>query len=106
MTAPARAAVILRLSARPRAVSTIERDFPSRPANPDSTAGFVGFERITGTIGGRRGSLVLQHVGTFEDGAATATITIVSGTDELEGATGSGTFLADPSGRITLDINL
>lgn len=73
--------------------------------NPDTSAVFVGLERITGTIGGRRGTLVLKHVGTFEDGAAKATLTIVSGTDELEGATGDGTFLADPSGSITLRIN-
>ena len=33
---------------------------------PDKSARFVGIERIRGTIGGRHGSLVLQHVGTFE----------------------------------------
>lgn len=74
--------------------------------NPDKTAVFVGLERIKGTVGGRHGSLVLQHVGTFEDGAAKATLTVVSGTDELKGATGSGTLIADPSGRITIRLNL
>ncbi len=73
--------------------------------NPDQTAAFVGVERIKGTIGGRAGSLVVQHVGTFEDGAARAALTVVSGTDELEGATGSGTLVADPSGRVTLSLD-
>lgn len=72
--------------------------------HPDKSADFVGLERIKGTIDGRRGSLVLQHVGTFEDGAATATLTVISGTDELKGATGTGQFVADPAGRITLTI--
>lgn len=74
--------------------------------HPDKSAEFVGLERIKGTIDGRRGSLVLQHVGTFEDGAAKATLTVISGTDELKGATGSGQFVADPAGRITLTIEV
>ena len=73
---------------------------------PDESAAFVGLERIQGTIGGRRGSLVLQHVGNFADGAAKAKLTIVTGTDELEGATGGGELVADPAGRITLDVDL
>ena len=47
--------------------------------HPDKSAVFVGLERIKGTIGGRHGSLVLQHVDTFTDGAAKATLTVVSG---------------------------
>lgn len=74
--------------------------------HPDKSAAFVGLERIKGTIGGRRGSLVLQHTGTFENGAAKATLTVVSGTDELKNATGAGTLVADPAGRITLTIEV
>jgi Protein of unknown function (DUF3224) len=74
--------------------------------HPDKSAVFVGLERIKGTIGGRHGSLVLQHVGEFADGAATATLTVVSGTDELKGATGSGALVADLSGQITLSVEL
>jgi hypothetical protein len=72
---------------------------------PDKTATFVGIERIKGTVDGRRGSLVLLHDGVFEDGAATATLRIVSGTDELKGTTGEGTFRADPAGSVTLELN-
>jgi hypothetical protein len=64
--------------------------------HPDKSAAFVGLERVKGTVGGRRGSLVLQHVGIFADGAANASLTVVSGTDELKGATGSGSLVADP----------
>lgn len=71
---------------------------------PDESAMFVGMERLRGTIGGQKGSLVLQHVGTFEEGSAKATLTVVSGTDGLEGTTGSGDLVADPGGRITLRI--
>jgi hypothetical protein len=71
---------------------------------PDKTASFIGLERIKGTVGGKHGSLVLQHVGTFADGSADAELTVVSGTNELKSATGSGSFKADPAGSITLDL--
>ena len=74
--------------------------------HPDKTAAFVGLERIKGTVAGKRGSLVLQHVGTFEDGAAKADLTIVSGTDERKGANGGGALVADPDGRVTLTLDL
>jgi hypothetical protein len=73
---------------------------------PDGSAVFVGLERITGTIAGRQGSVVLQHLGTFADGVAKAELTVLSGSDELTGAAGRGTFVADPSGRISLTIDL
>jgi hypothetical protein len=72
----------------------------------DGSATFVGIERVTGSIAGRKGSVVLQHVGSFEDGAARATLTIVrgSGTDGLASAAGEGDFLADPKGSVNLDL--
>ena len=72
---------------------------------PDKTATFTGIERIKGTVGGKRGSLVLLHDGSFEGGAATATLRVVSGTDELTDASGSGKFRADPAGAVTLDLD-
>ena len=73
----------------------------------DGTATFVGMERIVGIIGGREGSVVLQHVGSFADGAATAALTIVSdgSSGALVGATGDGDFRADPSGTVTLRVD-
>ena len=73
---------------------------------PDKTATFTGIERIRGSVAGRRGSVVLVHDGEFADGVATASVRILSGTDELESVTGAGTFRADPAGAVTLDLDL
>ena len=71
---------------------------------PDGTAAFVGIERISGSAGGRMGALVIQQVGNFADGAATATLTVVGGSGDFDNATGTGDMVADPAGRITLDL--
>jgi Protein of unknown function (DUF3224) len=72
---------------------------------PDKSALYVGVEHISGTIGGRQGSLVLLHDGAFRDGVATAQLRIASGTDELANAGGTGRFRADPAGSLTLDLD-
>ncbi len=69
---------------------------------PDGTARFVGVERITGTVGGRDGTLVLQHLGSYADGVARAELTVLTGTGALEGSSGSGELVADPAGSVTL----
>jgi hypothetical protein len=73
----------------------------------DGSAAFVGLERVDATVAGCQGTFVLQHVGTFNDGAATAELTIVAGcgTGELAQLTGRGDFLADPAGKVHLDID-
>jgi hypothetical protein len=71
----------------------------------DKSATYVGIEHITGTVGGRRGGLVLMHDGEYADGVATAVMRVVSGTGELAGATGSGKFRADPAGSLLLDLD-
>lgn len=52
-----------------------------------------GFERITGSVEGRKGSFVIRHeVGYGSDGVqGTFTVVPGSGTDELTGLTGAGT---------------
>jgi len=72
---------------------------------PDKSATFVGLENITGTVGGKRGALVLLHDGEFTDGVATAQLRIVLGTGELSGAAGGGKFRADPAGSVVLDLD-
>ena len=71
----------------------------------DGTAGFVGIERITGKAGGRDGGLVLRQVGEFADGVAKATLTVIGGSGGFAGATGDGELVADPGGRVTLDLS-
>ena len=72
---------------------------------PDETATFVGIELISGTVGDTEGTLVLQHVGEFRDGAATATLTVVGAGGALAGASGSGDFRADPGGSVSLRLD-
>ena len=45
----------------------------------DGTATFVGLERITGRIGNRTGSFVLQRTGAFEGGQAKESYSVVPG---------------------------
>jgi hypothetical protein len=70
----------------------------------DGSATFVGLERIVGTVGGRKGSLVLQHVGAYAGGTATANLSVVegSGSDDLARVAGTGKFTADPAGSLSL----
>ncbi len=64
--------------------------------NQDS-ANFVGLERMTGRIGDRSGSFVLQQSGIYAQGVVKATWFVVpgSGTGELQGLQGEGGFLWD-----------
>lgn len=76
----------------------------------DGSASFVGFERVVGRLGGRSGSFVLQHTGTFEGGTARATWGVVpgSGTGDLRGLRGDGGFASAHAERysMTLDYDL
>jgi hypothetical protein len=58
------------------------------------SAAYVAIERISGTLGGRQGSFVIQHVGNMRGGEQQLTIRVVpdSGTDELAGITGTLTL--------------
>ena len=60
------------------------------------TASFSGFENVVGSLGGRAGSFVLRHTGSYDGETATATCDVVpgSGTGELAGLTGTGGFSA------------
>lgn len=60
----------------------------------EGSAGYVAFERVTGTLAGRKGSFVLQHSGSMNRGAQSLTIAVVpdSGTGELVGLAGTMTI--------------
>jgi len=76
----------------------------------ESSARFVGLQRVVGRIGGRSGSFVLQLSGTFEDGTVKATWSVVpgSGTNDLRGLRGEGHFAAPrgQSASVTLDYDI
>ena len=75
----------------------------------DGTASFVGLERVVGSLGGRSGTFVLQHKGTFEGGKAKVDCFVVSdsGTGELRGLRGEGGFAAGHAEQhsVTLDFD-
>jgi|SRR5450432_241570 Protein of unknown function (DUF3224) len=62
----------------------------ARTTIPNS-AGYVAIERVEGSLHGRKGSFVLQHMGTMNRGESSLVITVVpdSGMDELVGLTGT-----------------
>ena len=66
-------------------------------ARADGSAIFVGIERVTGTVGGRRGTFLLQDAGTVADGIVSGDWFVVpgSGTGGLAGLRGEGGFRAD-----------
>ncbi|HEU5102509.1 MAG TPA: DUF3224 domain-containing protein [Roseiflexaceae bacterium] len=63
-----------------------------------SDASYVGIERVSGKLGGRSGSFVLQYAGTADqNGTIRATFFVVpgSGTGELNGLRGEGNLLLE-----------
>jgi Protein of unknown function (DUF3224) len=69
--------------------------------------GYIGHDRISGTVGGKSGSFVFQHGGIMSPDGVSNTGTIVpgTGTGELAGLTGEGTMLADEGGNHTLTLD-
>jgi Protein of unknown function (DUF3224) len=78
--------------------------------NADGSGNAIGLERVLGRVGGRSGSFVIQHNGTFEARGVKDTWFIVpgSGTEQLQDLSGGGSF--DISGQgpypITFDYDL
>ena len=71
-------------------------------------ATIVGFLTVDGSIGDRRGTVVLRSIGGFDGSVATADLTIVdgSGTGGLVGLTGTGNSTAPsgPTAFVELDL--
>jgi hypothetical protein len=67
----------------------------------DKTADFTGYLHVDGGIGGRSGTLVLQSTGAFDGKEAAGPLEIVegSGTGELAGISGRGSFRAPMGGE-------
>ena len=66
-------------------------------ARPDGSATFVGIERVTGSIHGRKGTFLLQDAGTVEGNIVKGEWFVVpgSGTGQLTGLRGTGGFEAN-----------
>jgi hypothetical protein len=69
--------------------------------NPDKTSGgYVAIEQVTGTLGGKQGTFVLQHSATMDRGAPSMNIIVVpgSGTGGLQGLKGTLAIEIAPGG--------
>lgn len=66
-------------------------------ARADGPASFVGIERVTGTVGGRAGTFLLQDAGTVQDNIVSGDWFVIpgSGTGGLAGLRGEGGFRAN-----------
>jgi len=64
-------------------------------AGTDGITYFSGFERIVGALDGKAGSFIIRHAGTFA-GEPRSDWTVVpgSGTGELAGVVGNGSYAA------------
>ena len=74
---------------------------------PDGTATYVGLQRIKGSVGGRRGTFVIDASGEFDGAASRGRWSIIrgSGTDDLADVTGTGTFEAPGGPNATYDLD-
>ena len=66
-------------------------------ASADGSASFVGIERVTSELGGRRGTFLLQDAGTVQGNIVSGDWFVIpgSGTGQLTGLRGEGGFRAN-----------
>jgi hypothetical protein len=76
-------------------------------AHADGTASFVGIERVSGSLGGRAGTFLLQDAGTVAGNVVSGDWFVIpgSGTGELTGLRAEGAFRANlgESAQVHLD---
>jgi hypothetical protein len=70
--------------------ATTQGQMLSAMTDVKGSAGYVALEQVTGTLAGKRGTFVLQHVGVMNRGAASLRVNVVpdSGMGELSGIEG------------------
>jgi hypothetical protein len=74
----------------------------------DGTARFVGLQRVSGAVGERNGTFVLETAGDFDGKMARWQASVVpgSGTGELVGLSGQGAFGAPHGPEATFELDL
>jgi hypothetical protein len=76
----------------------------------DGTASYTGLQRFVGRIGDLSGSFVVEATGNYDGNEAKTNIEVIpgSGTGDLSGLQGQGTFVAPhgPTGKLTLDYSI
>jgi len=73
---------------------------------PNEQTRVIGIERVTGKLGGKTGSFVLEHNGGDDGSEARGALSILprSGTGELAGIRGSGETIATRKGELTMTL--
>jgi Protein of unknown function (DUF3224) len=81
--------------------ATSQGEMLSLMTETKGSAAYVALEKVTGTLGARRGTFVLQHSGTMNRGEPRLEILVVpdSGTGDLEGISGGMTIIIGPGGE-------
>jgi len=66
---------------------------------------YVAIEKVAGTLTGRSGTFILQHIGIMNRNVPQLTITVVpdSGTGDLQGLSGKMTIIIAPDGKHSYD---
>lgn len=75
---------------------------------PDpETCHYAGYMLVTGKLGGRAGSFILYETGVWSGGVARSNWQIVenSGTGELKGITGTGSYAAQHDKSVHYELN-
>jgi hypothetical protein len=74
---------------------------------PDRSARFLGLQRIEGTIEGRAGSLVMESTGNHDGTRSNGRWRVIpgSGTGELAGITGEGSFNAPGGPEVEYELD-
>jgi hypothetical protein len=70
--------------------ATTQGQMLSAMTSVKGSAGYVALELVTGTLAGKRGTFVLQHIGVMNRGVSSLKVSVVpdSGTGELSGIEG------------------
>jgi hypothetical protein len=107
---PSAGPALVEIHVRERFVGDIQGEGAARflqAQRQDGSASFVGIERVSGKIGDRQGTFLLQDAGTLEGSTVSGRWFVVpgSGTAELQGLRGEGGFTAQlgEGADITLD---
>lgn len=71
------------------------------------SAGYVALESVSATLGGRKGTFVLQHSGTMDRGQSQLIVSVVpdSGTAGLRGLSGNMQIRIEPGGQHFYDFD-
>ncbi len=87
--------------------ATSQGEMLSFMTSTKGSAGYVAIEKVTGALGGRKGTFVLQHSGTMKRGGEQLSIAVVpdSGTDELKGLSGSMIITIAPDGAHSYEMD-